>query len=804
MPSMTMLTFADLMTATEAKLARARDTASIEHWNLVKNVIAGVAGEDATDEFDPAQSGGTWWLTDLSVSGLRGVPSTGLSVTFPPTPGITVIHGANGSGKSSLTSAMDIGLHGAMDASIERRSGSGGNLHIWEPVLLNAESSQARVAITLSSSEGSRLKVETLIGGANDAEITATLESSGTSRQVELGPKWRSALRAYGPVHAYSAWEQYIQTAGDLQKYLKRMLVLGGCFEAVQGAIDDGARDATAAAEQLKGAKQRCEMAIKDSEALFSRQCTIQLPDHGDDPDAWWTATGLPEPRESSGHHGIEVDLGELQRSAEKAAEVVKKLGDADDVQSVALFEALDKLRGVPHDMVDDSYCPVCGGTSQWRVHLNATIEEQAHLRDLATSWAQAIGDLRDHCDVVLEALLEHAEPARKDVLEEANDHREVLARLARVEGYATVPSRRAAIDLLKTVQSREFQEQADAAATRASAETAWLQALAHAMSPLREALLAHGESARQLPVWTGAQGKLRTLETDLKKSRQDALKTAANNTLEALLRDTGISMNELSVLRTKAEIGLRDSTDRAIELGMLSAGQRNALLLAPVLALAQSSPFGFFVLDDPVHAFDELRVDYVARQLTQAAQTRRLIVLTHDERLREHLLASIVDVDSRTIRRTPDTGVIELSESTPMWRTLLDDAKALHDLASSPQAIAGLTTSLRGLCRQAVDNALRLLVTRSALLAGEDSTSWLARLDGAAVITTTHRFRAARTLLDGTKAADRLDRARSVLQPFEGAWNRASHGNPPSPGEEVFDQVELTASRDACEELTR
>lgn len=98
----------------------------------------------------------------------------------------------------------------------------------------------------------------------------------------------------------------------------------------------------------------------------------------------------------------------------------------------------------------------------------------------------------------------------------------------------------------------------------------------------------------------------------------------------------------------------------------MLSSGQRNALLLAPLLVLDAGGPSGFLLIDDPVHALDDLRVDHLARELARLADSYQVLVLTHDPRLEEHLRARRLDL--ATIARTEDTrsGLISKRTSAP------------------------------------------------------------------------------------------------------------------------------------------
>src|SRR5207249_9302180 len=59
-------------------------------------------------------------------------------------------------------------------------------------------------------------------------------------------------------------------------------------------------------------------------------------------------------------------------------------------------------------------------------------------------------------------------------------------------------------------------------------------------------------------------------------------------------------------------------------------------LSLHDALPILSSSPFRFVVIDDPVQSMDPSRVDGLAWALEETAQTRQVIVFTHDERLHE------------------------------------------------------------------------------------------------------------------------------------------------------------------------
>lgn len=229
----------------------------------------------------------------------------------------------------------------------------------------------------------------------------------------------------------------------------------------------------------------------------------------------------------------------------------------------------------------------------------------------------------------------------------------------------------------------------------------------------------------------------------------------------------------------------------------MLSAGQRNALLLAPLLAVTSGGPFGFLVLDDPVHAFDQVRVDRLASVIHELARDRRVIVLTHDERLTEHLVARGPHCDTMTIERDAASSKVSVDVQREPWQVMLDDARGVLQVsARQPDGVTVSPTDLvRGLCRQAVDTALRQFVLRAAVRRQRDPSSELEQLDG--VSTTKERLKEAKRFYPPDSAAHAcVANAETRVLPHLPSWNQAAHGNPP---ETPAAQDDIRAAEEAC-----
>jgi hypothetical protein len=129
------------------------------------------------------------------------------------------------------------------------------------------------------------------------------------------------------------------------------------------------------------------------------------------------------------------------------------------------------------------------------------------------------------------------------------------------------------------------------------------------------------------------------------------------------------------------------------------------------------------------------------------------------------------------SIHRNPATGVVSLTAGRPMWDVLLDDARAAVELDGGATPAAGTVEIVRGLCRQALDEALRTYVVRLATRAGRDPKVALRRLDSGS--TTRERLQAARRVagdLGGHPAA--VDATSRLVARHLKDWNRAAHGN--------------------------
>lgn len=455
-------------------------------------------------------------------------------------------------------------------------------------------------------------------------------------------------------------------------------------------------------------------------------------------------------------------------------------------------------------------------GSPAWR---RRCCEHSAHLAEVSRSiagWsrlrntlATALDELEELARIDLgpflaaakELALADASPAPLDAA-----LRRVATARAGSCGAVTAERRAAARELADIVRCGEFAALVGTVEQRSDRLEQWTAERRTTVEPLVELWRNTGRLAEEASDWAEALKKLTTLQTSLRAERGGTLTEELDAVLRRLLPEEGISVTDVQFRTAKDGDGLRLARQRGavtepVRLGMLSGGQRNALLLAPLLRLPAGGPFRFLLIDDPVHAFDDMRIDLVSGELLRLAEHRRVIVLTHDARLQEVLLARRPDAQLLTLERDPATAEVKAHQRNQPWQTLLTDADDLVKLGSLGAATvehSRLPGLIRGLCRHALDGALRQLAMRWAVLSGQNLWITVAEFDE--VMDTRSRLaHATRYRLDGEGGP--VSAARELCEPFLDGWNAAVHAR--GGAEPKGLREEITAAYKACILLT-
>lgn len=802
--TLTLLTFEDIVRLAEQKRSGARESGKIAGWDRLIDVARGLAGSDAAT--DDLTIGRSWSLATVHILGYQGVsPTEPLTIDLDPTPGVTVLHGPNGSGKSSVADAIETALHGAPRKT--GVTGAGGRAPLWEREHRGRDATEAIVELTLVCG-AERLRLSCRLKPDSAVEWRAQLETGDAVNDVDLAATtWGSALAGHRPVFGYAAVERQVQRAGDLQDFLEPLLAFGGCFDVLNTAINEASAEAIDAERRWDGALKVARQRVVEVDGLRERPGggsvpSIAWPAVGDDPDEWLAAQALTDTGESvpeiTSEHGDRLGNGAVD-----VQEALTNLEQAETSLHARLADPLRELHEQASHVEDvGTTCPVCSTDDvAWLDTLGTSLDGLTDLRTVHATFARHLGELRLAVDAGLVDIVwvlndSGADPAIDAARDAAAACGEELRLALDRDGRRPTPAvRSAARAMCVLLVSDAWRDAVGEAVRRSDHQRQWLRARRQAVEPFVTVWRELGSEAATADSWKSAASCVRDLQNQLREDRATDLRALTATTVSDLLADVGLGVTGLTVQGTKAAMEVTDVTGQPLTLAMLSAGQRNALLLAPLLAIPRKGPFGFLVLDDPVHAFDQVRVDRLAKIIHSLAHDRRVIVLTHDERLKEHLAGHGAECEVRAVARNHQTGLVTVEPVGDMWRVLLVDAREMLQLAAASNAARSPDDMIRGLCRVALDNALRQFVVQAAVHDGRDPADDLDLLD--AEDTTRGRLGLAERL-DSAQAVT-VGAARTEVESHLNDWNRAAHGNP---SQSRVEPVEIEAAERACEAL--
>lgn len=809
-PPLELVTFEELVARISEFKHRALADDTRAGWVKLLEVASNLASNDDTE--GDLTAGHTWHLTSARIIGYQGIgEQQPLEISLDPRPGITVVHGPNGSGKSSIADAIETALQGKTRPAA--LVGTGGNAPIWERHHCGRDADEALIDLELLDGEES-LKLHCGISKTGETtQFMVTRHRGAHTTVIDLGRTgWRSAVVGHRPVYAYAAIERQVQLAKNLQQFLEELLAFGACFETLRAEVERRSGKAAWAKraweDALRGAQQQVRVVDEERRADGRTSLDqISWPSVVEEPDAWLEREGLTETGDALPEITNQY-LDRLRAAAGAVDDQLARLETAETSLHARLAGPLKDLHAQASRIEQPgSVCPVCGAQGvAWTDHLSQAIDGLLEIESLQRSYRTAgsthreiARDLAGVRTIISARDREETEPewwlgSVKPFLDAEH-----------AAGDRITPALRlATTSLVSWIRSAECERLIADAAAESDYLRQWRRARRAVIVDLIATWQSVGVDAREAATWDSVTKRLTTLQNTLREERAVALGEQTNSKVKELLADVGITLRSITVQGRQASLEILDQQGKTLELAMLSAGQRNALLLAPMPAVSGGGPFGFLILDDPVHAFDQIRVDRLAAVIAEVASTRRVVVLTHDERLKEHLLARHPNCDVLAVERDPLTGVVTAAVQGEMWQVLLDDARGLVDTAIQQGGVALAPHDIvRGLCRQAFDNALRSFVVRGGLQDGRNSDADLAVLDDQD--TTKARITAARRLLPaGSPRTLVLNEATSSIDRYLTGWNRAAHGNEPTDAPSLPAlRAETQAAERACQALT-
>ncbi|MEV0245332.1 AAA family ATPase [Nocardia sp. NPDC050712] len=694
--------------------------------HAVLRALGGVETEDRTIGF--ADTG--IFLKAIRVCGFRGIgPETTLELA--PGPGLTLVVGRNGSGKSSFAEAAELALTGG-NRRWDGRSAA------WREGWRN-----------LHAGDTTRIELQLLTAGS-DPEITIVKEWGPDAQLAEA--RWTENRRAransrFDPTR----WSPVLELYRPFLSYSELGALVDGkpsdLFDALHQLL--GLDELTVAQERIRSRRLALERAARDSRV--ERVALVDALDALADDRATRMAKLLrpaqPDLNAVGRHMSGRTDdadgpdgLRAIVRLALPTSEQVEEIADrlaacgadlardatADAEADLRVLELLRRAR-IHADASGDCACPVCGrGTldaawaraadaeiAQLAARVDALTTAQTRLRE-ATRAARALPDQ-------VPAELDF-DPRNPPTVDTTAVHRawSDWAALTAADYTPDLPQRlRGAharlVDELALLQQGTRKE---------------LDRLDEVWAPLVPRIASWLDTARQVALRAGelrtvkrAEDWLKSATSGLRDERMSPLETTARWVWRTLRQQSNV---ELGGIRLQGNTGtarrvLLDVTVDEVEsaaLGVMSQGELHALGLSLFLprATVEHSPFRFVMIDDPVQAMDPAKVDGLARVLAAVAATRQVIVFTHDERLAEavrrmQLAARVVEVQRR------ERSVVEVRVSSDPVRRYLDDARSLVRTPQLPPAIADELVAT--CCRSAVEAASQARARHTLLAAG-------------------------------------------------------------------------------------
>lgn len=680
--------------------------------DLVLGALADVADESGDDN-------GTDWsptyLTNITVSGFRGIGSTA-KLDLHPAPGLTVISGRNGSGKSSFAEAVELALTGTSYRWRDKQalwSESWRNLHKPNPCALRVEFTQ----------EG-RGTVKVGVDWGVDAELAdRTLWTQRAGEQPTSGIDslgWSNPLELHRPVLTYEE--------------------LGRLFDGGPSALYDALAkllglEVLSAVEKRLAADLRTAKVVRDAADSARRQAIAALTPSSDERAVRLVKLLKKHVRPVDEIQAVVTGAGDGNMDIAGALSAISELNlpSVTDIESSAMRlraagEAMHRSKqgmvALTAERIDllhsalefqarssDVDCPVCGEgrlDADWVERARVTVADgEASVAEYRTAAAE-LKSVRAQADGLVAAL--HVVHAVTGVELPSLDAYNAAAQQARAmpAGYdacadhldTTVLDTIAVADALRGEADAAIADREDAWGPLAAQVAAWLPQERRAQQ-LADELKAVNAAKN----WATKQG------AEFRNLRLKPIAAQARQIWSQLRQESNVDLGDITLTGTatkrKAVLGGSVDGEPTQALSVMSQGEQNAVALALFLPRATSvkSPFRFVVLDDPIQAMDPSKIDGFVRVLTEIAHTHQIVVFSHDDRL-----ASVIretGVDARLIE------VVRESGSKVKTRLNIDPARRVIDDAFAMIQDKNLVDEVKGrvapnLFRMALESAAR------------------------------------------------------------------------------------------------
>jgi hypothetical protein len=658
------------------------------------------------------------YLQRIEIAGFRGIgPKATLDLA--PGPGLTIVLGRNGTGKSSFAEGLEVLLTGT-----SRRWA--GRPKVWQEGWRCLHTTGKTQVSADFAVEGRTEPVRTTRTWAADAGLDGS-RTGGSGDLAKLG--WPSSLTTFRP----------FLSSRDLDAALEKGT--SKLFDEMKSIL--GLSELTAAMARVTDRRKLLEKEKKDSKAALAavlaslpledpraEACRAALSGRswdleaaeavivgGEDTDP----AGLDDLRRLTTLAGPKLD--DLASCAEQLRVAVandEALTGTQAERSARLAELLTQaLEWQGEGALGD--CPVCHGAlpEDWRAHA----AEEAERARTDAEGARAARTALQAAIRAAKALIRPAPACLAAVEVHELDSRAVdawtawsgfeggaLALAAHLEDHGSALA--VALEQLRGDATQKLAALEDLWRPVAFKVAAWLAGARR---------VEEGEARRKALV--AAESWMKGVEKDLRDDRFAPIADKAQAIWAKLRQQSDVDLTNVrlagSATSRKVELDVTVAGKSGLALGVMSQGELNALALSLFLPrmLLDESPFRFVVVDDPVQSMDPTKVEGLAAVFGDAATTRQVVVFTHDPRLAE--ATRRLGIEATVVRVARREGsVVEVAPWLDPVRRHLDDAWKV----AKEEQVLGREVAQRvvpGLCRMAIEAAAAASFRRARLSKG-------------------------------------------------------------------------------------